>query len=89
MPGKFALGRTVITRGAFEALTPRETLTAFVRHARGDWGDVCEEDRLANERSLQTGSRLLSRYASSGGETFWVITEADRSVTTIILPGEY
>jgi hypothetical protein len=59
------------------------------RHASGDWGDVCEEDRVANNDALQYGDRLLSSYAISENIKIWVITEYDRSVTTILLPSEY
>ena len=59
------------------------------RHATGDWGDVCEEDRVANNDALQYGDRLLSSYAISENIKIWVITEYDRSVTTILLPSEY
>jgi hypothetical protein len=86
---KFLLGRTVITRGALQVLTSADVLDALIRHASGDWGDVCEEDKQANERSLRVGARLLSAYRSATGEKFWVLTEADRSVTTVLLPEEY
>lgn len=89
MPAKFSLGRTVITRGALVVLTTEDTLTALSRHVRGDWGELCAEDRLENELSLREGYRLLSAYISATGAKFWVITEADRSVTTILLPEEY
>lgn len=52
----------------------------------GDWGNLCEEDRLANERALREGERLLSAYETAGGVTFWIITERDRSATTVLLP---
>ena len=55
----------------------------------GDWGELCEEDRQENEFSLREGFRLLSAYTSAQGEKFWVITERDRSVTTVLLPEEY
>jgi hypothetical protein len=59
------------------------------RHAAGDWGTVGPEDRRANERALRDGSRLLSAYLLRDGTKVWVITEADRSATTILLPDEY
>ena len=86
---QFALGRTVITPGALAELTHDEVIGALTRHVRGDWGDVCPEDRKANEDSLKHGSRLLSSYRSAAGQKFWIITEADRSVTTVLLPEEY
>jgi hypothetical protein len=64
-------------------------LAALVaRHQTGDWGSLCAEDRAANERALRVGARLVSRYDTPGG-TLWIITEADRSATTILRPDEY
>jgi len=85
------LGQTVSTPGALTALleagqSPMEFLS---RHVRGDWGDVPPEDATANNEALRTGSRLLSSYKTRKGEKLWIITEADRSVTTILLPHEY
>jgi hypothetical protein len=85
----FDLGRTVSTPGALDALTLDKIATAFSRHVKGDWGDVCREDWEENEFSLREGLRLLSVYHAASGEKFWVITEADRSVTTVLLPSEY
>lgn len=89
MPGRFPLGRTVITPGALEALSTPTVLAALHRHLNGDWGDLDAEDKAANERALVDGTRLLSAYRSSDDIKFWIITEADRSVTTILLPSEY
>jgi len=88
---RFELGQTVITPGAQEALelagqTPSEFLR---RHISGDWGDLSDDDVQENEFSLEQGHRLLSRYETTKGERFWIITEADRSATTILLPIEY
>jgi hypothetical protein len=83
------LGTTVITRGANEALNPEDVLHAMARHERCDWGEVCEEDRRANDEALVEGTRLLSAYRDGNGTRFWVITEADRSATTVLLPDEY
>lgn len=58
------------------------------RHASGDWGEVCEEDRRENELSLREGYRLLSVYGT-GASRFWIITEADRSITTVLMPDDY
>ena len=66
--------------------TPLEFLA---RHVRGEWGELDEEDRRENQLSLKRGFRLLSSYRTHAGDTVWVITEADRSVTTILLPEEY
>jgi len=88
----FSLGQVVVTPGALAALEkagqgPQEFLS---RHVHGDWGDLCEEDRKENQFSLERGFRLLSSYRTNAGDTkVWVITEADRSVTTILLPEEY
>ena len=92
----FLLGQIVATPGAVEALeeanqTPTELLE---RHARGDWGAVCEEDKGLNDESLKDGSRLLSAYLLATGVKLWVITEGvddagRRSATTLVLPEEY
>lgn len=89
MEARFSLGRTVITANAQARLDPRSVLAAMRRHASGDWGDLCKEDVAANEAALRCGSRLLSSYVDSSGEKFWIITEADRSVTTVLLPEDY
>ncbi len=61
----------------------------FARHLHGDWGDIGEDDARANDQALASGQRLLSRYDLPGGSTIWIITEADRSATTVLLPQEY
>lgn len=88
-PPDFELGQLVATPGALEALTHGDILKSLQRHLAGDWGDVDEEDRAANDRALIEGSRLLSSYKSESGVKFWIITEADRSATTVLLPSEY
>jgi len=85
----FSLGGLYITPGARDALTNQDTLSAVTRHARGDWGDVGPQDWEENELSLREGFRLFSVYHASNGTRFWIITEADRSATTILLPEEY
>lgn len=85
----FALGKTVITRGAAASVPEGDVFTALNRHARGDWGEVCADDWKENELSLKEGFRLMSVYKTAGGERFWIITEADRSATTVLLPEEY
>jgi hypothetical protein len=87
--GKFPLGRTMTTPGALGILTPAEMLQALQRHAAGDWGDCCPEDAAENEFALDKYLRILSVYLTAGGVKFWIITEADRSVTTVLLPEEY
>ncbi len=86
---RFPLGRIVSTPGALEILTSEEILKALGRHARGDWGLVGQEDSAENKLSLAHGFRLMSVYESAGGTRFWIITEADRSITTVLLPCEY
>lgn len=86
---KFPLGQTVITQNARDRLQPEDVLFALKRHADGDWGDVSDEDRLENEFSLPKPLRLFSVYHDRTGKKFWIITEADRSVTTILLPEDY
>jgi hypothetical protein len=84
----FPLGDVVITANASMRLSTEEVLTALRRHASGDWGDLCPEDTLANDDALHHEGRLLSAYGQ-GEERFWIITEADRSATTILLPEDY
>ena len=86
---KFSLGRIVATRNAVEKLTWDDMLIAIKRHQAGDWGDVCADDRKENELSLEKGFRLLSVYQSTDDVKFWIITEADRSVTTVLMPEDY
>jgi len=85
----FALGQTVITAAAAETLNPEDVYRALARHARGDWGECCKEDAAENEVSLREGFRLLSVYRDRNETTFWIITEADRSATTVLLPDDY
>lgn len=86
---KFPLGRLVATPNALEHIPNPEILAALQRHLTGDWGDVDEHDREENELSLKEGFRLLSAYRSASGVKFWIITEADRSATTVLLPEDY
>ena len=85
---RFGLGQMVITASASLRLSTEEVLTALRRHASGDWGDLCPEDAMANDEALRQGGRLLSAYGQ-GECRFWIITEADRSVTTVLLPDDY
>jgi len=64
-------------------------LIALRRHHTGDWGDVCAEDREANETALQLGGRLHSVYHDSKDVKFWIVSDADRSTTTVFLPTDY
>jgi hypothetical protein len=86
---KFPLGRTVITVPALAKLTPDDIDKAITRHVAGDWGDVDDDDRRENELSLKKGFRLFSVYHAHDGTKFWIITEADRSATTVLLPEDY
>ena len=86
---KFRSGRMVATANAAKHLTSRDIIVAVGRHLQGDWGDLGAEDRRSNDRALVEGSRLLSAYRGENGTKFWIITEWDRSVTTILLPEDY
>jgi hypothetical protein len=88
---RFPLGQMVATPGALEALAAAEEtdIQLLARHVTGDWGDLDEEDKQENELSVDQGFRILSAYTLSTGAKVWIITEADRSVTTILLPSEY
>jgi len=90
---KVNLGEVFLTRGINNKVAQDEGFAEFVldslkRRAHGDWGDLCTEDRQENELSLKEGFRLLSAYRN-GGERIWIITEADRSATTVLFPDEY
>lgn len=85
---KFPLGEIVITPNALNTLSGAEINEGLCRHAIADWGDVCQEDANQNDEALLQGSRVLSSYGE-GQKRFWIITEADRSVTTILLPEDY
>lgn len=102
---RFALGQIVATPGALELLeqTGFSSLALISRHAHGDWGDCCAEDKATNELSVQQRMRVMSVYRLVDAErllqtpqdkrsslpTVWIITEADRSVTTLLLPEDY
>ncbi|WP_339682473.1 hypothetical protein [Gimesia maris] len=86
---KFEAGQAVITANAQRVLPGEEVLQAYSRHLQGDWGDCDPADAEENERALQNGDRLFSVYHTKGGTKFWIITEADRSATTVLLPEDY
>jgi hypothetical protein len=90
MMGHLSLGKVVATPGALRLLSEAgaEAFSYLARHATGDWGELCEYDRRQNEIALRDGNRILSSYPVGGGKV-WIITEADRSVTTILLPEDY
>jgi hypothetical protein len=91
LPGRFALGRLIATPGALTVLDDAGHIAAefLLRHKQGDWGDLDSEDLAANDTALRTGSRLVSSYHIQRDQKLWVITEWDRSVTTLLLPEEY
>jgi hypothetical protein len=86
---KFPLGQVVITANALGTLPPGDAPKALARHAAGDWGDLDEEDRHQNELALEHRLRIFSAYRAADGTKFWIITEADRSATTVLLPADY
>jgi hypothetical protein len=86
---KVPLGRLLATNSAIETIPPNDIHAALRRHVTGDWGDLSEEDRLTNEFALIRGERLFSAYHSEAGVKYYVITEWDRSVTTVLLPEDY
>ena len=93
----FHTGPIVATPGAIEALSRNDMtgIELLARHATGDWGDLCEEDKKANHAALQTGARILSAYHLPDGTKLWIITDAEideqhhRYATTFLLPDEY
>ncbi len=89
MAMKFDPGQLGITPGAQAEIPMAEVETALNRHVQGDWGNVSKDDRAQNEWALKNEARLMSVYESANGVVFWIITEADRSSTTILLPSEY
>ena len=94
MIATFKMGRLLMTRGVNDQVADNEAFAKFVteslaRHANGDWGDLGDEDKQENELSLKAGYRLLSAYEAEGLPKIWIITEADRSATTILFPDEY
>ena len=93
----FSLGHVVATPGAMDASTHDYRMTCLSRHVSGDWGCCCEEDKATNTEAVTLGNRILSSYPLDpakpckgwGENTLWIITEADRSATTFLLPNEY
>ncbi len=86
---KFPLGNIYMTPGAYDKLTALDMKQALFRHSQGDWGDVSADDWQENDFSVSRRLRILSAYIAENGTRFWVITEADRSMTTLLLPDEY
>ena len=90
LPGAlFPTGELMITPNALQVVGMEQAAVALARHSRGDWGEVDAHDRKANEDALRDGTRLFSVYRSPDGRKFWIITEWDRSLTTILLPEDY
>ena len=93
-PVPFTLGQLVMTRGVNDQVAENEKFAKFVteslgRHAGGDWGNVDSEDKATNDLAVKAGDRLLSAYEQEGLPKIWIITETDRSVTTVLFPDEY
>ena len=86
---KFRLGKIVSTPNALVQLSQDDILAGIERHQAGDWGEMDEHDRQENEFALQNGFRLLSVYRSAAGVKFWIITESDRSSSTVLMPEDY
>lgn len=85
----FPLGRLAVHRNALQTLNECDMWSAISRHVRCDWGECCPDDAAANEAALGEELRLLSVYTDRNGAKFWIITEADRSATTVLLPEDY
>jgi hypothetical protein len=88
---RFSSGKVCLTPGV-DALAREGRLDpvfSLRRHLAGDWGDVCDDDRRRNNAALKSGERLFSSYELTPGEKLWIVTEYDRSVTTLMLPDEY
>jgi len=86
---RFALGSLVATANAVAAFPSNTLQECLARHAAGDWGDLCDEDLEANDDALACGGRIMSSYKLAAGRKLWVITEGDRSATTLLLPEDY
>ena len=92
---QLTLGRCLVTPGANDRIDRARALELLARHSAGDWGDLDDEDRAANDTATAGNDRVLSQYAidpaqaAEGNNRVWIITEADRSSTTILLPDEY
>ena len=91
MTPKFLLGKVIATPGSLQALlaSGQQPAEFLARHHAGDWGDVCEEDGRQNDEAILDGSRILSAYRLANDQKLWIITEADRSSTCLLLPTEY
>ena len=86
---KFKTGRIVATPNSLNQLAYDDILLGLLRHITGDWGDLDSDDRKENDLSLEKGFRLLSAYRAGNGVKYLIITESDRSSTTVLMPGDY
>lgn len=86
---KFSCGEVVVTRSAMNAVPQLVMIAALARHLNGDWGELSPSDKAVNNQALRDGGRLISAYHAPDGTKFWIVTEADRSFTTCLLPDEY
>lgn len=86
---KFPIGQILLTSNAMRTLEPEDVHAGLARHATCDWGDVCPADWEANDSALWGGGRLFSVYHGRNAVKFWIITEADRTATTVLLPDDY
>lgn len=86
---RFRLGRIMSTPNALLRLSHEDILMGIQRHQAGDWGDLDADDKAANDAALANGTRILSAYRTANGTTFWLITEAGRLTTTVLLPEDY
>lgn len=85
----FKPGQLAATPAVLAAVPREELFAAYARHLSGDWGDVSEQDKRSNDWSVRHQARILSAYCYGEDEKFWIITEADRSATTFLLPSDY
>ena len=85
----FPFGQVAITAAAMQAISPEDAADGLSRHASGDWGTVCGDDWKSNDLALSEFGRILSTYKAKDQTVFWIITEWNRSVTTILLPSDY
>jgi len=86
---RFELGEFRLTASADKAISSHDIAVALSRHANGDWGDLSDKERAKNDDSLKNGGRLVSLYRNFNGVKFSIVTEADRSATTVLLPEDY
>ncbi len=86
---RFPLGQLMVTSNALKYLTLNEIISGVIRHQLGDWGELNSDDRMENDLNIERGLILISVYHDSNDMAFFVITEADRSVTTVLMPTDY